>query len=263
MNIDLIKKRLENFSGNANSDRIDSEKLFWRPENGKHVIRVLPSAFNSDFPFTELKFHYKVAKHPMISLSNFGAQDPIEDFTKELRKTQEKENWTLAGQLSPKTRIFAPVIVRGEEDKGVRLWGFGANIYKALLALAEDEDIGDYTDVTGGYDLVVEITPGTPYATTTVRIKPKTSALHTDSSLVNKWLKEQPNPLECFKKYEYDYMKTQLQSYLMPTEEPSTEVAENAKEESTEAEEPKQVEAPAPKAKKASTASKFDELFKD
>ena len=40
-------------------------------------------------------------------------------------------------------RIFAQVIVRGEEDKGVRLWEFGKNIYQSLLSLADDPDYGD------------------------------------------------------------------------------------------------------------------------
>ena len=57
----------------------------------------------------------------------------------QLKKTSDKDNWSLAGKLTPKTRIFAPVVVRGQEDQGVRLWGFGITIYKALLALAEGD----------------------------------------------------------------------------------------------------------------------------
>ncbi len=42
-------------------------------------------------------------------------------------------------------RVFAPVIVRGEEDKGVRMWEFGKEIYMQLLGIADDEDYGDPT----------------------------------------------------------------------------------------------------------------------
>lgn len=41
----------------------------------------------------------------------------------------------------------APIVVRGEEEKGVRLWEFGKEIYMQLLGIAEDEDYGDYTDI--------------------------------------------------------------------------------------------------------------------
>ena len=48
------------------------------------------------------------------------------------------------------------MIVRGEEDKGVRLWQFGKLIYEELLSLAVDEEIGDYTDISSGRDLTIE-----------------------------------------------------------------------------------------------------------
>ena len=140
----------------------------------------------------------------------------------ELRKTSDKDNWSLSGKLSPKSRFFAPVVVRGEEEKGVRLWSFGVNIYKALLALAEDEDIGDFTDVMSGWDMVVENTPAAgpgQFPTTTVRIKPKQTALSDDDSKVNSWLKDQPNALEVQTQYDYEFIKKKLQEYLNPGEE--------------------------------------------
>ena len=223
MNLEQIKAKLAGLNNNGNEkEKVDYEKIFWRPTNGKHIVRIVPSVYSPEFPFKELKFHYNIGRFPMIALSNFGKQDPIEEFVKELRKTSDKENWSLSGKLSPKTRIFAPVIVRGEEDKGVRLWSFGTNIYKALLALAEDEDIGDYTDVINGYDMVVEQTPGNPYPTTTVRIKPKTSPLSADNAKVDLWLKEQPNPVDTFTQFDYEYIKKQLQGYLSPGEAEAT-----------------------------------------
>lgn len=229
MNLDAIKAKLNALNNNGQErEKIDYDKIFWKPTNGKHNVRIVPSVFTPDFPFKELKFHYNIGKFPMIALSNFGKQDPIEEFVKELRKTSDKENWSLSGKLSPKTRVFAPVIVRGEEEKGVRLWSFGTNIYKALLALAEDEDIGDYTDVMNGYDMVVEQTPGNPYPSTTVRIKPKTSPLSTDNVKVKTWLKEQPNPTESFTQFDYEYIKKQLHGYLNPGEEVTQAPAEAA-----------------------------------
>ena len=200
----------------------------------------------------------------MVALSNFGKQDPIEEFVKELRKTNDKDNWSLSGKISPKTRIFAPVVVRGEEDKGVRLWGFGITIYKALLALAEDEDVGDFTDVLNGWDMVVEQRQGNPYPETTVRIKPKQTPLSDNNDLVDKWLKNQPNPTETFTQYDYDFIKKKLQEYLDP----------NAAEENTPAagsETPPESSSPqktdftleTATAGNKDTVSKFDDLFNE
>jgi hypothetical protein len=53
-------------------------------------------------------------------------------------------------------RVFAPVIVRGEEEKGVRLWEFGKEVYQSLLSLAADEEVGDFTDIMEGRDMKIE-----------------------------------------------------------------------------------------------------------
>lgn len=276
MDLNAIKSKLAGLNNKGQEkEKVDYDKVFWKPSTGKTTIRIVPSAYNASFPFTELKFHYNISKFPMIALSNYGKQDPIEEFVKELRSTSDKDNWSLSGKLSPKTRIFAPVIVRGEEDKGVRLWSFGVNIYKALLALAEDDDIGDFTDVINGWDMVVEQTPGNPYPTTTVRIKPKTSALTDNKDLLEKWLKEQPNPLDCYTPNDYEFIKKQLMNYLDPesgdtateseaaptntnvgvaTEAPKTVPGTGIMEESSYSTESATLG-------KKSAASKFDDLF--
>ncbi len=217
MDINAIKAKLDALNNNGQDrEKTDYSKIFWKPELGKQTVRIVPSAHDPSFPFKELKFHYGIGKYPIIALSNFGKQDPIEEFVKELRKTSDKDNWSLSGKISPKTRIFAPVIVRGEEDKGVRLWGFGVTIYKALLALAQDEDIGDFTDVLNGWDMVVEKSQGNPYPETTVRIKPRQTPLSDNNDSVELWLKSQPKPEESFTQYDYNFIKKQLQNYLEP-----------------------------------------------
>ena len=138
MNVDLIKNKLNELSApkGGNSNRKDERALnFWKPSVGKQLVRFVPSKNNPDNPFTELYFHYGIGKRTIISPINFGEKDPIVEFAKELRKTKEPENWKTAKKLEPKMRVFAPVIVRGEEEKGVRLWEFGKEIYTSLLSL--------------------------------------------------------------------------------------------------------------------------------
>ena len=101
-----------------------------------------------------------------------GKKDPIQEFTKQLRQSGDKENWRLAKKLDAKTRIFAPIIVRGEEDEGVKLWQFGKEVYQDFLNMASDDEVGDFTDIVGGRDIKLttvgpEVT-GTPYNKTSV-----------------------------------------------------------------------------------------------
>jgi len=222
MDLSLLKQKLDGLQQKPQSggQKTDYTKIFWRPTVGKQQIRIVPSAYNSSNPFKELKFYYGITNKVMISPLNFGEKDPIHLFSQKLREEYNKENYILAKKLDAKTRIFAPVIVRGEEDMGVRLWQFGKQVYEELLALAVDEEIGDYTDVAGGRDLTVETvgpeSTGTPYNKSSVRVRLKTSSLSEDSSTVETWLKEQPNPEELFKRYTFDEMKVALEKWLSP-----------------------------------------------
>jgi hypothetical protein len=222
MDINLIKNKLEDLQQVKKVKRTkeDYEKIYWSPKVGKHQIRVVPSKFDSQNPFMEAYFYYGIGNNMMISPSNFGEPDPIKLFIKKLRSSNERENWSLAKKLEAKLRIFAPVIVRGEEDKGVRWWQFGKNMYLEFLKMAEDEDIGDFTDVNDGRDFTIDTvgpeTTGTPYNKSSLRPKTKTTPLSTDPAKVKEWMENQPNPLDVYTKYTFEQMKENLQAWLEP-----------------------------------------------
>ena len=234
MDLSLLKQKLDNLQQKQTTggQKTDYTKIFWRPTVGKQQVRIVPSAFDPKNPFTELKFYYGITNKVMISPLNFGEKDPIQLFAQKLREEYNKENYVLAKKLDAKNRIFVPVVVRGEEDKGVRLWQFGKTVYEELLALAVDEEIGDYTDVASGRDLTVETVgpevTGTPYNRSSVRVRLKTTSLSEDSKQVEGWLKEQPNPKELFKRYTFDEMKSALEKWLAPEEEEGDIIAEPA-----------------------------------
>ena len=222
MDLNAIKQKLDTLQSKAApQQKTDYTTIFWRPSIGKQQVRIVPSAFDSSSPFTELKFYYGITNKVMISPLNFGEKDPIADFSQKLRQGEyDKENYVLAKKLDAKNRIFIPVIVRGEEDKGVRLWQFGKLIYEDLLSMAMDDEIGDYTDIVNGRDFTLETvgpeSTGTNYNKTSVRPRMKTSPLSEDSSQVETWLETQPNPKEVFKRFTFDEMKDALVKWLSP-----------------------------------------------
>ena len=124
-------------------------------------------------------------------------------------------------------RVFAPVIVRGEEEKGVRLWEFGKETYLELLSMVADEDIGDFSDIYEGRDLTIETVgpevTGTKYNKSTVRPRTKITPLSDNATTVKMWLNEQPEILTLYKKYDYDEMKGILLTWLNPETEETTE----------------------------------------
>lgn len=224
MDLSLLKQKLDTIQNRGQKiEKKDYSLIFWKPTIGKHQIRVVPSAYDKTNPFKELKFYYGITNKVMLSPMNYGEKDPINEFVQKLYDTNDKSNYDLARKLKAKTRIFVPVVVRGEEEKGVRLWQFGQNIYTELLSMATDEEIGDFTDITNGLDFTLETvgpeSTGTQYNKTTVRAKRQNNPLSKDAEQVKLWLDKQPNPLEEFKKFSFDEMKDALQKYLSPEDE--------------------------------------------
>jgi len=223
MDLDVIKQRLEALQKPASKSNNNDKSLFWKPSVGKQTVRIVPSKFNKSTPFSELYFHYGIGKPVMISPINWGEKDPIVEFAKQLRKTDNPENWKLAKKIEPKVRYFAPVVVRGQEDQGVKLWQFGKELYSSFLQMAMDEEVGDYTDIVSGRDIKLntegpEVT-GTPYNRTTASPSMKNTPAG-EGDEVSKWLEDQVNPIDVFKRVSFEEMKEALQSWLSPEDEP-------------------------------------------
>lgn len=257
MDLAKLKNRLASLQ-NPKGQKKELSQDLWRPAVGKHNIRIVPSAYNRDNPFKELFIHYGINNKMMLSPTVYGEKDPIVEFAQQLRKTSD---WQSAKKLEPRLRVFVPVIVRGEEDKGVRLWEFGKQTYMELLKFFEDEDIGDFTDPVEGRDIVVEThdkaTTGLMYNTSTVRISVKISQLSRDAEQVKLWLEKQPDPMTLFKHWTYDEMKSALEAHLNPEEE--LKQAVDHVEETPEDTAPKQYSL---NTNKKAVDDNFDDLFK-
>ena len=274
MDLSLIKNKLAGMQQSSQPrEKVDYTKIFWKPKVGTYQVRIVPSKFDKQNPFKEVYFHYGFTKGPILALTNWGEKDPIVEFAKSLRKSSDKEDWQLARKLDAKMRVFAPVIVRGEEEQGTRLWEFGKEIYQQLLGIAADEDYGDFTDIQDGRDFTVEATNGEVAGRSVVkcalRPKPKTSPITDNATLLQTLLDEQPDILTINRRYAFDDLKTILEKFLNPEDdiEDNVPVVANTVADSAE---PSDLPWEKPEAKpytlenvapKATNTDKFDELF--
>jgi hypothetical protein len=214
-----------------------------------------------------MKFYYGIGSKKVIaSPLNWGEKDPIAEFAKQLRGTNDKENWRLAKKLDPKVRIFAPVIIRGQESEGVHMWEFGKEIYEAFLQMAADEEVGDFTDIMTGRDIkLVTVGPestGTVYNKTTIQPSMKMSSLSDDDKELELWLEDQVNPKESYKMLPFDEIKAALQEWLNPEDAAEEEFPADGKPLVKEEPQSNYSLSTKPAAKK-SKADSFDELFDD
>lgn len=264
MDLNAIKKKLESMQGGSKQGGGNKYSEKFKPSIGKEVIRVVPFKFNKSNPFVEMKMYYGIGSRKVIaSPLNWGEKDPIAEFAKQLRGTNDKENWRLAKKLDPKVRIQCPVVVRGKEDEGVKMWEFGKEIYETFLQLAADEEVGDFTDILEGRDIkLTTVGPdvtGTKYNKTTIQPAMKTSPLHEDENTLNKLLDEQTNPLDTYKPLPFDDIKAALQEWLSPDEEEETQTFE----EEVKAEPKSNYSLSQKPEVKKTKADKFDDLFED
>ena len=225
MGIDLAKMKAKR---DALENRGDGKSVFWRPEEGEQTIRVLPPSDGD--PFKEYWFHYNLGKNPgfLSPKKNFGESDPLDDFIRQLYKDGSEESVKMAKNLSSRQRFFSAVIVRGEEDKGPRLWGFGKMAYKELLNLVLNPDYGDITDVAEGTDLVINYgkPPGAQFPQTAITPRRRPSALSESEGEVRSWLDAIPDFDDTFERKTPEQVQTMLDEFLLDAsdaEETSTE----------------------------------------
>jgi hypothetical protein len=192
INFDALRKRLDNLSGNNKKSNAS-----WKPKEGEeYTVRLLSFPNNEGQPFKELWFYYNIGNNPgLLAPYQFGKADPIQDLINKLRDEGTKESYELAKKLYPKMRCYAPVVVRGEEEKGVQIWAFGKQVYQSLLGIMLDEDYGDITDPESGRDVKVKCfkPPGKKYSETEVMPRGKSSNLTTNVGTAKQWLSNIPD----------------------------------------------------------------------
>lgn len=248
MDLNAIRKRLGQLQ--TTNNRTSS---LWKPQPGKTQIRVVPYEFNKDNPFIELFFHYNLNNRSYLSPISFGRPDPIEEFAQKLKGSGNKEDYQLSKKLEAKMRTFAPVIVRGEENEGVRFWGFGKTVYQELLSIIADPDYGDITDPVNGRDVVVEFISaeetGASYPTTKIRVKPNQTPVSDDPTILEKVKSSQKDIRDIYQELSYEELTNVLNEWLNPSEDSSSDETTETQSQSFE------------QNKAKDTSEAFDELF--
>jgi hypothetical protein len=177
MAIDMKKMRAKLAQAQKRGSGASSN--FWRPQDGEQTIRIVPTEDGD--PFKDYFFHYNVGNNPgfLCPKKNFGDTCAVCDFAYKLYQEGTPDSIKMAKSLFARQRFFSPVMVRGEEESGVRVWGYGKTAYEALLQLVLNPEYGDITDVEAGTDL--NLTYGKPagaqFPQTNLQPRRRTSSL--------------------------------------------------------------------------------------
>lgn len=220
MAIDMTKinQKFDALNGKGNSG--GSQNVFWKPQEGDQDIRIVCPEDGD--PFKQFYFHYNVGKNPgfICPKKQHGKDCPICNFAwhtyNEAKKTNDTEALKLAKSLFPKERFFSPVVIRGEENQGVRLWGYGKMAYTELLSLVRNPDYGDITDVDGGTDLTLNYgkPPGAAFPVTKLQPRRRPSALSDDDAQAAEFLNGIPSFTDNFNHKSNEEIEQMLSEFL-------------------------------------------------
>jgi hypothetical protein len=197
MGIDMSKMQARQDALNNNGRKGNNN--FWKPQEGEQTIRLVCPADGD--PFKDYFFHYVDGVPGFLSPKrNFGENCPLDTYVRALWNEGSEESRRVAKKLSAKQRFFAPVLVRGEEDQGVRVWGFGKRAYETLVGLVMNPEYGDITDPESGTDLVVTyIKPaGASFPETKITPRRRSSVLVEDTDRATELLETIPDFDELF-----------------------------------------------------------------
>ena len=229
MDLNAIKNRLSQLQTTTNRT-----SNLWKPSPGSQVLRIVPYKFNKDNPFIELFFHYDLGGKNYLSPISFGRPDPIEEFAQKLKSTGSKDDYRLGKKIEAKMRTYAPVVVRGEENQGVKFWGFGKTVYQELLSIIADPDYGDITDQVSGRDVAGEFKTaeetGKSFPSTSIRVKPNQTPITEDASVLENIMSTQKNITEIYQERSYDELTEALNEYLNGDSQSEDQSVEETKE---------------------------------
>jgi serine/threonine protein kinase len=151
MNLNDIKAKLEAL------EKRDSGQGY-KPKDGDQKIRVTPSPDGDSLQ--EVFMHFRIAGQSFLCpKKNFGEPCALCDFASELYKLGDEASLDMSKQIYAKPRYYSPILVRGEEEKGIRWWSYGVKVYKMFLKKYMDPEYGNFTDPETGFDWTLSYTP--------------------------------------------------------------------------------------------------------
>lgn len=226
-NLEALKSKLAAFNGENKKGGEKSKLQFWKPEVGEVDVRFLPYKDSNEQPFQEVTYYdnKQLSERRMVVPSQFGCEDPVQELITELKKDRSKEAWKMVKALSAKTRYYAPVLVRGQEEKGVQIWEFSQTICKDIYSILVHQDYREENlmDPHNGYDFTVAATvvPGKTfngYPVKEIKLTPRRKAtkIAKTQAEIDKIVKAIPNLEEHFKGQvrPYEEVKTALEGFL-------------------------------------------------
>lgn len=240
LDLDKIKEKIEKLNNNTYGSGTKTNKLFWRPQPGKQVVRTLPWKNMADGEvYPERWFYYNIVRGGIVAPDQFNQPDPVKELRIKCYEDGGPEMRELAKNLHPRMKAFVPVIVRGQESEGVKLWGVSKTVHAELLGYylvhSLNKAKGGIADLEAGFDIDVEVTkiPNSDFYRTKTDVPRDRDAtpLSKDPKQIKEWLSQLPDIDELYPCPTYDEVKTAVDRWFESTTKSETSRVDAPKKE--------------------------------
>lgn len=172
-NLQAIQDKLYEINNNGRKPNTGGEKKkfedgpklpFWKSDIGNHFIRFLPYEDKTGQPFHVVSYYTSKLLigdgYRQIAPFQYGEEDPIQEYLGRMSQDRQPlEVFKVLSQMRPKDTFYAPILVRGEEDKGAQVWELTASKVKDIYAILGNIDYVDENlfDIETGRDFQVSV----------------------------------------------------------------------------------------------------------
>lgn len=174
-NLDTVRRV---FSG------IDQGDKYWKPKQGKNIIRILPSnREDGNFAFHSIQHHgFKVdgKNRAYPCMLSFKKPCPVCKVIAYHDTDTDPDVQEALKLIGARHQFLMNVIDRGVNDGKVKIYAAPKTVMTEIYHFVSDDDYGDITDEDEGHDVKIDRTGemlATRYST---RVSPKTSPIGVD-----------------------------------------------------------------------------------
>jgi len=178
---------------------VERKGIYFKIKNNKTQLRFLPPKRGQKNPFIKTWQHF-VALVPgddrttvIFNCPKRMMQKPCALCAQAEKKfaTGKKADQDRAYDLRAKLRVYAAIVDRDDEDKGVQTFAFGQTIFEQLINIRDDID---FTHPIDGCDITI-LRKGTGKRDTEYNVKAvrNNSALHEDAAKMDEWFDALPD----------------------------------------------------------------------
>lgn len=252
-NIDAIRKKIADLGKiKSKKDRKNEEKLqYFKPQLGPVELRVLPYDDGNGQPIQQIDYYdsRKLTQRRVVAPKQWGLPDPVYDLYNELSKDRSSDTtWNLMKELKVKESYYVPVLVRGKENEGVKIWELNNVVLNQIYSLLAHPDFcdEDLFHPKTGYDFILTCTDsgkkiqfnGKQHVVKNYDIKTrrKPSPIASSQAEIDAIVASIPNLNEYFKKYvmSEEKLRVVVSNYLSGGELDSDETGSESSLERTQ-----------------------------